>query len=254
MTQVYHGTRGHLSTPRDGVTLAGTLSVPERPGPAPVILITGSGRLIAIRVFRASAVLCVGGRTGAPWNSSVRTDPRGHGGSTGNAEASTLRDRAADTLAGVDFLRKNVAVDPQHIGLIGHSEGALVWALAAADRCDIAFLVMMAGTGLPVARPFSRRPFFALRGRGVGEPIVRMAAKERRLFELAAAENDDAAAEKRTQEIEDQWERSLGDQERRWLSAMSLPSVKMRVSPWLRDLMVFDPRPARRAFAVRCWH
>lgn len=79
----------------------------------------------------------------------LRYDDRGIGGSTGNYSNSTLEDQAADLRAAIAYLRGRRDVDPQHIGLAGHGEGAALAQIAAAGNSDVAFVVSMAGPGLP---------------------------------------------------------------------------------------------------------
>jgi pimeloyl-ACP methyl ester carboxylesterase len=132
------------------VTLAGTLTRPEGPGPFPaVVLITGSGAqdrdetisghkpflLLADTLTRAGFAV-------------LRTDDRGVGGS-GGAPAGTAYDVLADdALAGVAFLRGTGGIDPARVGLFGHSEGGYLAPLAA-SRGDVAFVVSMAGPAVP---------------------------------------------------------------------------------------------------------
>ena len=52
-------------------------------------------------------------------------------------------------LAGVEFLKGRKDVRGDRIGLIGHSEGGIIAPLAASRSKDVAFVVMLAGTGLP---------------------------------------------------------------------------------------------------------
>lgn len=138
--------------PRDGTTLAGTLNVPEVGGPQhpAVILITGSGpqdrdeTLFGHKPFAVLAHhLTLGGIA------VLRVDDRGVGGSTGSTKEATSEDFAGDVLAGVDFLRRQPDINPQRIGLVGHSEGALVAALAAAQSDRVACIVMLGGPGRP---------------------------------------------------------------------------------------------------------
>src|SRR5262249_16154226 len=79
----------------------------------------------------------------------LRVDDRGVGGSTGNSANSTGEDYAEDVLAGVDFLKTRHELDPRRIGLIGHSEGGMMAPLVATKSKDIAFIVPMAGPGIP---------------------------------------------------------------------------------------------------------
>src|SRR5262249_15143267 len=130
--------------------LAGTLTLPTGTGPHPaVILITGSGaqnrdeELLGHRPFLVLADFLT--RAGI---AVLRVDDRGVGGSSGQVASSTTADFAGDVLAGVAYLkgRKDIASD--RIGVCGHSEGGLVGPLAASQSPDIAFVVMMAGTGV----------------------------------------------------------------------------------------------------------
>ena len=62
---------------------------------------------------------------------------------------STSDDFAGDVVAGIAFLKKRPQIDQKKIGLIGHSEGGLIAPLVASRSSDVAFIVMLAGTGLP---------------------------------------------------------------------------------------------------------
>lgn len=82
----------------------------------------------------------------------LRYDDRGAGRSTGDYYSATLEDQAADLKAAIAYLRTRKDVDPEHIGIIGHGEGAALAMMAAADNKDVAFVVSMAGPGLPGRR------------------------------------------------------------------------------------------------------
>jgi hypothetical protein len=79
----------------------------------------------------------------------LRVDDRGVGGSTGSVALSTTADFADDALAGVRFLKTRPHVAPDRVGLLGHSEGAVIAPLAASRSRDVAFIVLLAGTGVP---------------------------------------------------------------------------------------------------------
>ena len=79
----------------------------------------------------------------------LRADKRGIGKSTGNYDNATSADFATDAEAGVAFLRKRQDVDAHKIGLVGHSEGGSIAPMVAAKDPGIAFIVLMAGTGVP---------------------------------------------------------------------------------------------------------
>lgn len=133
------------------VTLAGTLTLPPGAGPHPaVVLITGSGpqnrdeEIVGFKIFRVMADHLT--RVGI---AVLRYDDRGVGGSTGDVNQSTLVDFAADVAAAIELLKDRSDVSPTQIGLIGHSEGGVVAPMVASGSNDVAFVVLIAGTGVP---------------------------------------------------------------------------------------------------------
>jgi pimeloyl-ACP methyl ester carboxylesterase len=79
----------------------------------------------------------------------LRADKRGFGKSNGNFWTATTIEFAADVEAGIAYLKTRAEIDPLRIGLIGHSEGGVVAPMVAARNASVAFIVMMAGSGLP---------------------------------------------------------------------------------------------------------
>lgn len=131
--------------------LAGTLTLPHRPRPCPaVLLVSGGGAqnrdgmILGHRPFLVLADYL--SRRGI---AVLRADDRGVGASTGDRSRATSEDYAEDALAGIGFLKGRSEINPSLIGLIGHSEGGIIAALAAAQSRDVAFVVMMASPGLP---------------------------------------------------------------------------------------------------------
>ncbi|MAC90604.1 alpha/beta fold hydrolase [Maricaulis sp.] len=133
----------------EGVTLAGTLTLPAGDGPFPAaILISGSGpqdRDETVWTHRPFAVLADHlTRNGI---AVLRYDDRGFAESTGDFASSTSMDFASDTEAALAWLRARPEIDASAIGLIGHSEGGLIAPVVAADNDAVAFLVLLAGPG-----------------------------------------------------------------------------------------------------------
>jgi len=134
----------------DKITLAGTLTIPESPGPFPaVLLLAGSGpndrdQLIwGHRVFLVLADYLT--RQGI---AVLRYDDRGVGRSTGDYDKGTFDDFKKDALAGVEYLKTRQEIHAEKIGFIGHSEGAVIGPLSACESSDVAFMVLMAAPGL----------------------------------------------------------------------------------------------------------
>ena len=133
------------------ITLAGTLSTPawRKRHPA-VVLISGSGtqdRDETIMNHRPFAVIADHlTRAGI---AVLRYDDRGAGGSSPAKSTDTSFDFAKDAEAAVDYLKSRPDIDPDHIGIIGHSEGGLIAMLMAASRPDdIDFAVSLAGSAV----------------------------------------------------------------------------------------------------------
>jgi uncharacterized protein len=132
------------------VKLAGTLTIPEGKGPFPaVLLITGSGpqdrdeSLLGHKPFLVLADYLT--RRGI---AVLRVDDRGVGKSTGKFAEATTFDFADDAQAGVNYLKSRSEVDGKRIGLVGHSEGGVIAPIVASRSSDVAFIVLLAGTGL----------------------------------------------------------------------------------------------------------
>ncbi len=135
--------------PTDGTALAGTLTIPLGEGPHPaVVLLSGSGaqdRDEFIAGHRPFLVLA--DHLTKHGVAVYRFDDRGVGGSGGNIAQSTCDTLAEDAIAAVDLLRLQPEIDPKRIGVIGHSEGGIIGPMAAARSPNVAFVVMLAGTG-----------------------------------------------------------------------------------------------------------
>lgn len=130
-----------------GIEIGGTLTLPEGPGPHPVVLmITGSGPQDRDEtLFGHKPFLVIADHLSRKGIAVLRVDDRGVGKTTGNPATATVEDHVTDAEAGVAFLKTQPEIDPKRIGLIGHSEGGVIAPVVAAKSSDIAFLVSLAG-------------------------------------------------------------------------------------------------------------
>lgn len=133
------------------VTLAGTITIPAGVGPHPaVMLISGSGpQNRNEEVFGHKPFLVLADHLTRRGIVVLRYDDRGIGESTGSFETATSEDFARDAAAAARYLAAHPEVDARNIGLVGHSEGALVAGIVAARFADVAHLVLLAGIGVP---------------------------------------------------------------------------------------------------------
>lgn len=132
------------------VILAGTLTMPGTGSNfTAVILITGSGaqnrdeEIMGHKPFLVIADYLT--RLGI---AVLRYDDRGTAQSSGNFVAATTADFAADAESAIAYLKTRKEINPQKIGLIGHSEGGIIAPMIAAQSGDVGFIVMLAGTGI----------------------------------------------------------------------------------------------------------
>lgn len=133
------------------VQLAGTLTLPSKTGKFPVVvMISGSGpqnrdeELLGHKPFLVIADHLTRKGIGV-----LRFDDRGVGKSTGDFKSATSADHASDALSAVAYLKTRPEVDAKKIGLVGHSEGGLIAPMAAVKSKDVAYIVLLAGPGIP---------------------------------------------------------------------------------------------------------
>ncbi|NGM49785.1 alpha/beta fold hydrolase [Caulobacter sp. 602-2] len=148
----YRAEEVSYANPASGLKLAGTLTLPQGQGPFPVaVLITGSGSQDRDEtLFEHKPFLVLADALTRRGVAVLRVDDRGVGGSErGELKTATSLDFATDVTAGVAFLRGRKDIDADRVGLIGHSEGGLIAPIVAAKDPRIAFVVLLAGTGVP---------------------------------------------------------------------------------------------------------
>jgi hypothetical protein len=243
----------------DGFVLAGTLTLPDPAqfgeGPHPVaVLISGSGQqdrdeaLLGHKPFLVIADHLT--RNGI---AVMRFDDRGVGGSGGleTLDTATSADFATDTLAVVNHLVTLDAIDRDHIGLIGHSEGGLIAPLVDTMTERIAFMVLMAGPGVrgEALLEVQRRLLSEAAGMSP-EAIERQNAVIR---EAIAMLRDGASvrdlvnfALKRARELNP--DLPLTDDQFR---AAARGQFTMLASAWMRYFLDYDPAPALRQVSCR---
>jgi pimeloyl-ACP methyl ester carboxylesterase len=239
-----------------GVTLAGTLTLPPGPGPFPAaILITGSGaqdRDETILGHKPFLVLADAlSRRGI---AVLRVDDRGVGGSTGSTADSTSTDFAGDALAGVAFLKGRKGIDPRRIGLVGHSEGGIIAPIAASRSADVAFIVLMAGTGLPGAEILKAQGLLIWKAEGLSDSELKMARdSQQRVIEILSKEKDQAASRQKLAAARKEMLAAMPEVARKATEdsgAMSEAAMDGWNNAWFRSFLTYDPREALRT--VRC--
>jgi pimeloyl-ACP methyl ester carboxylesterase len=146
----YHEEEVVFPNKEANITLAGTLTLPSKSGTFPVvILISGSGPQDRDETFMGhKPFLVLADHLTKQGIGVLRFDDRGQGASTGDFGSATTEDFSKDVLSAIAYLKTRNDIDKTHIGLIGHSEGGIIAPLAANNSNDVAFMVLLASTGI----------------------------------------------------------------------------------------------------------
>ncbi|MBU8933276.1 MAG: alpha/beta fold hydrolase [candidate division Zixibacteria bacterium] len=239
-----------------GVSLAGTLTLPPSEEPVPaVLLITGSGlqdrneTIMGHKPFLVLADYLT--RQGI---AVLRVDDRGVFESKGDISAATTEDFANDALSGVRFLKTRPEIDTAKIGLIGHSEGGLIAPMLATQNVGVAFIVMMAGPGLPGEQILYEQGRLVLEAEGADENVlIQQRLLQEKIFHLIKENPGGAELEEKLRELLNEEVQNLSEEERGVLNlseeAMDV-QVKSVSSPWFQFFLTYDPGPTLKE--VRC--
>jgi len=197
-----------------GHTLAGTLTLPKgasrtRPVSA-IVTVTGSGPqdrdenigLPGFRPFRQIADSLA--RRGI---AVLRMDDRGTGASGGTFKGSTSADFAEDVRAGLAYLRTRPEIRADRLGVLGHSEGALIAPMVAEKEPTLRAIVLLAG----IAQPGRSALYFQLKNQIEHNAKLTPDMRDSQIAEIPKR-----------------------------IDAM------MAVDPWMKFFLTYDPAPTMR--------
>jgi uncharacterized protein len=232
----------------EGIVLAGTLTLPKGEGPFPaVLLIPGSGpqdrdeSLASHRPFLLIADAFT--RKGI---AVLRCDKRGVGKSTGNPDTATTMDLAADAKAALAYLKSRKEVDGMRIGLLGHSEGAIIAPYLAGHSKDVKWLVLLAAPATSGEQTLLNQSELIGRAGGLSdEQLEASLGFDQAAYALVRKEKDpNTLAEKLVALVKESG-----------LDAALPPAaletqLRMLASPWFRFFLDYDPLPNLKA--VHC--
>ena len=162
----------------------------------------------------------------------VTFDRRGEGDSTGDSSRGRFELQVDDALAVVD------AVGVERVGLCGVSQGGWVAPLAAAGSDRVAFLVLIASTGVKPSEQMVYATGEQLARAGYGEDVVERALALRRRFEAWVHGRADEPADELAAYL---W---AGVDEAWWSHVFLPPGLLDEEGKrlWIEE-MDFDPRP-----------
>jgi len=260
-----------MSAQYSGITLTGTLTVPvARAGSEPkrypaVIMVTGSGpqdrdeTIGKHKPFETIAHFLA--KNGI---ASLRYDDRGVGESTGEHLTATSEDFAKDALAVWKHATTLAELDPDRIGILGHSEGGLIGPMAAAWEPGVAFLVLLAPPGLTGAEVLSTQidRMSELQGMSEEDRIATMSLQQE-LQDIASGYyvSETATRNSIREAINKNWEglqnlalsqdplADVGQVKRQLTSSIEQQFQQLQM-PWFRFYLNYDP--STNWMLIRC--
>jgi len=201
----------------DGVALAGTLALPDGPGPHPAVLIlNGSGRLdrdANNRVARMELGRPLAAALAQQGIATLRLDRRGAGRTPGNWRATGFTDNRRDAFAALRALAARPEIRAEAIGVVGHSEGA-AHAMALGADPQVRAVVLLAG--------FAR----------VGEDLVRWQGRQ-------VARDVPSPLRPLLRRLAN---RSLGRIKASTTDVARVAGIPVNTR-WMREIFAYDPRP-----------
>lgn len=137
---------------RDGlVHLAGSFTYPKGIGPfTTLVMITGSGQEDRDEtIFGHKPFAVIADHLTKNGYAVLRVDDRGRGKSKGDLKNATSLDFAEDVITSIQYLQTRKEVNRNKIGVIGHSEGGFIAPMVYSKYRALAFIISLAGTGIP---------------------------------------------------------------------------------------------------------
>ena len=133
-----------------GVTLAGTLTLPQQEGIFPaVILVSGSGAQNRDEEFSGhKPFLVISDYLTRNGIAVLRYDDRGTASSTGIYDTCSTEDFSTDAEAAFKYLQNRKEINPKQIGFIGHSEGGIIAPMVAARNQEVASIILLSAPGI----------------------------------------------------------------------------------------------------------
>ncbi|MBN2379870.1 alpha/beta hydrolase [candidate division WOR-3 bacterium] len=243
------------------ITLEGTLSIPEVEKPFPaVILITGSGKqdrdenIFGFKIFKMIADHLT--RNGI---AVLRSDDRGFlDQDEGGLGESTSRDYAEDVKAQIEYLKmmsmtfgEMPLIDTTRIGLLGHSEGAIIAGMVAADNPDIEFVILMGGTAVPGDEALRAQAVALMEAEGsTPDEIAEQRELQDMLLAYAISGEGEEELRKELEKVTKKHIKKEATREERkaignlneWVEKRVQGQLDVVRSPWYRYFLEYDPR------------
>jgi uncharacterized protein len=234
---------------KDNIELAGTLTIPDTGSNfTSVVLITGSGPQDRDETIMGhKPFLVLSDYLTRHGIAVLRFDDRGSGKSTGNFAEATTKDFVTDALSAVEYLKTRKEINPNKIGLIGHSEGGMIAPMAAVKSKDVAFIVLLAGPGIPGDSLIILQTKLILEKSGVTQEYINNQLDLlRQIHHIIKTENDSSKVVQMLKKTFDNYLNKLTDEEKKYPAnskAAFGEQIKILLSPWYKYFISYDPKP-----------
>jgi pimeloyl-ACP methyl ester carboxylesterase len=190
-----------------GINLSGELTFPSEKGLFPgIVLFSGSGpqdrdgSTKSIPGYRPFAVIAE--HLAEKGYAVLRYDDRGVGESTGDYMSAVEDDFISDAESAVRFLLSQKEIDSRNVGVLGHSEGALIAAQVASQIPEVAFVISLAGGAVDGKSLLLQQAGRQAEAEGMSnEEVDRILEEQSRIFDLVSAKDWGRLTEVVTQNI-----------------------------------------------------
>ncbi len=233
----------------DSVTLAGTLTMPEiGDNFTAVVLISGSGpqnrneELLGHKPFLVLSDYLT--RHGI---AVLRFDDRGTAKSTGNFSTATTQDFSRDVIAAVNYLKTRKEINHSKIGLIGHSEGGLIAPIVAVKDKDVAFIILMAGPGIPGDSILILQSELIQKAEGTPEDEIEKSLQiNRKIYSMIMNSKDDERLKDQLKEEFNSEISKMTEDEKKKIGDPEVyinQQLRTLTSPWFKYFLSYNPVP-----------
>lgn len=224
-----------------GVKPGCTLTTPNTGAPHPgVVLIGGSGAEDRdLTGLGHKTFLVLADHLTRKGIAVLRCDDRDFGKAANAMKSSLLRDFISDVKVELAWLRARPEIDAKRVGLLGGSLGGVIGPVVAAEDKDVAFLVMLAGLGVPAIDAVAEQRVMIARSQGAS---VAELDEIRALWPSVHRQLRDAANEAAAQKIV-LAALAQTPKARPPVYATADLAANMMASDYARDLYRYDPAP-----------
>ncbi|MDR2834607.1 MAG: alpha/beta fold hydrolase [Bacteroidales bacterium] len=240
----YYEEEVFIKNKKDKIILAGTLTLPQKEGKFPaVILISGSGpqnrneEIIGHKPFLVISDFLT--RNGI---AVLRFDDRGIGKSKGNFSKATTYDFSNDVEAIFKYLQKRKEIIKNKIGLIGHSEGAMIASMVASRNKNIDFVIFLAGPGIPIDSLLIMQTEAIAKASGLIDDEIEITSKLNfKIYQLVKSENNLDSIKLKTKDLMIKFQNDNPD----LLESLDEKSIDAQIqtitNTWFRYFIKFIP-------------